>query len=114
LAEHFIKQRSYYPIFPPSAGHGKDFNLDVTKMEAYAMPVQPDVLILPSKLTGIVMDVANGTTVVNPGHLVKGAVGGTYAIVDIHPRKKDDLETNAKTDVGHPIKDRIRVEVRKI
>ena len=114
LAEHFIKQRSYYPIFPPSAGHGKDFNLDVTKMEAYAMPVRPDVLILPSKLTGIAMDVANGTTVVNPGHLVKGAVGGTFAIVDIHPMKKENLEKKVETDGGHSIKDRIRVEVRKI
>lgn len=111
LAEHFIKQRSYYPIFPPSAGHGKDFNIDVTMMDAYAMPVQPDVLILPSKLTGVAMTVANGTTVVNPGHLVRGAVGGTFAIMDIHPMKN---ENGTEGNAGNSVKDRIRVEVRKI
>lgn len=114
LAEHFVKQQSYYPIFPPASGNGRDFTLDVTKMDAYTMPVQPDVLILPSRLTSAVMDVAKGTTVVNPGHLVKGAVGGSFAIMDIHPMKKEMLEVEDGEEIYHGVKDRIRVEVRRI
>ncbi len=118
LAEHFVKQRSYYPIFPPAIGNGRDFNLDVTKMEAYSMPVQPDVLILPSRLTCTATNIANGTTVINPGHLVKGAVGGSFAVMDIHPMKKEVLADQADDDDSkamiHSVKDRIRVEVRRI
>ena len=114
LSEHFIKQRSYYPIFPPAAGNGRDFNLDVTKSYAFAMPVQPDVLILPSLLTSTAMDISNGTTVVNPGHLVKGALGGSFAILDIHPMEKDLLHGDGDDEISHDVKDRIRVEVRRI
>jgi DNA polymerase alpha subunit B len=114
LAEQFIKQRSYYPIFPASSGNGRDFNLDVTKMEAFSMPVQPDILILPSLLACTATTVAKGTTFVNPGHLVKGSYGGTYAILDIHPIKSDILENSEDEKISHSVSDRIRVEVRKI
>ena len=121
LAEHFVKQRSYYPIFPPATGNGRDFNLDITKSEAFSMPVQPDVLILPSRLTCTAMDISNGTTVVNPGHLVKGAIGGSFAVMDIHPVKKelldeqeDDADADSAKQIFHCVKDRIRVEVRRI
>lgn len=120
LAEHFVKQRSYYPIFPPASGNGRDFNLDITQREKFAMPVQPDVLILPSRLTCTAMDVSNGTTVVNPGHLVKGAIGGSFAVMDIHPVKKELLNhlggdgDGDEKEMLHGVKDRIRVEVRRI
>ena len=114
LAEQFIKQRSYYPIFPASSGNGRDFNLDVTKMEAFSMPIQPDILILPSLLTCTATCIAKGTTFVNPGHLVKGSYGGTYAILDIHPMKSEILKEIEEVEVSHSVSDRIRVEVRRI
>ena len=121
LVAQRVKQRSYYPIFPPATGNGRDFNLDITKSEAFSMPVQPDVLILPSRLTCTAMDISNGTTVVNPGHLVKGAIGGSFAVMDIHPVKKelldeqeDDADADSAKQIFHCVKDRIRVEVRRI
>lgn len=114
LAEQFIKQRSYYPIFPSSSGHGRDFNLDVTKMDAYAMPIQPDILIFPSLLGCTATSIAKGTTFVNPGHLVKGSYGGTFAILDIHPVKSDISENSHEDNIKHSVNERIRVEVRKI
>lgn len=115
LAQHFIRQQSYYPIFPVPVVGGCDLNLDVTQQDAYALPVQPDILLLPSRLTALAMDVENGTTVVNPGHLIKGAVPGSYAVMDIHPMKEEVLENGADDDeIFHNIRERIRVEVRRI
>mmetsp|Transcript_658 Transcript_658/g.808 ORF Transcript_658/g.808 Transcript_658/m.808 type:complete len:763 (+) Transcript_658:75-2363(+) len=118
LAEHAVKQQSYYPIYPPPSGAGKEINLDVTQRDAYTMPVQPDVLVLPSRLTPLATDIVNGDTIaVNPGLLVKGATGGTYAIMEIHPMKKEQMEKASAVENGllrHNVKDRVRVEVRRI
>ena len=54
----------------------------------------PDVLITPSKLAPLAKDVS-GTLVVNPGLLVKGTSGGTYADITIHPVSADDLREAA-------------------
>ncbi len=113
LAEHFIQQKSYYPIFPPPSQPGMNVNLDINKRSQYCMPVQPDILLLPSKLACFVKDIAGGTVAINPGYLVKGAMGGTFAAMDIHPLKKEVLE-GSEGEVSNNVKDRIRVEVRKI
>jgi len=113
LAEHFLEQRSYYPMYPPPANFG--MNVDVMKREAYSIPVQPDLLILPSKLASFAKDVKGGTVVINPGHLVRGTVGGTYAIVDLHPAKTDGAGGNTEQQEGtEGVKDRVRVEIRRI
>merc|ERR1712038_540312 len=65
LAEHFIQQKSYYPIFPPPSVPGMRVNLDVNKRKQYSMPIQPDILILPSRLSCFVKDVAGGTVALN-------------------------------------------------
>ena len=95
-------------MHPPPAQFGT--NVDVTRREEYSIPVRPDLLVLPSKLAGFAKDVRGGTVVVNPGHLVRGSVGGTYAMVDIHP--KEGMEVDAESEGG--VKDRVRVEIRKI
>lgn len=111
LAEHFLEQRSYYPMNPPPSNFS--MNVDVTKREAYSIPVQPDLLILPSKLTSFAKDVKGGTVVINPGHLVRGTVGGTYAMVDLHSARKSADDNNEK-ELPSCMKDRVRVEIHRI
>ena len=114
LAEHFIQQKSYYPIFPPPSLPGMQVNLDINKRSQFSMPVQPDVLLLPSKLACFVKDIQGGTVAINPGYLVKGGMGGTFVAMDIHPLKKEILEESDGEVLDNNVKDRIRVEVRKI
>lgn len=115
LAQHFLKQQSYYPIFPAPVIGGCDLNLDVTQQDSYSIPFQPDILLLPSRLTPLVMDLSNGTTVINPGHLMKGSSPGSYAAMDILPMKTEELESaDEDKELTHGVSDRIRVEVRRI
>jgi DNA polymerase alpha subunit B len=114
LAEHFVRQQSFYPLFPAPTATGMRVNLDINKRSEYAMNVQPDVLILPSKLTCLVDGISDETIVLNPGYLVKGATGGSYAVIDIHPMKVDKLTESEDDEIAIALKDRIRVEIRKI
>ena len=54
---------------------------------------QPDVLILPSRLSSLAKEVF-GTLIVNPGQLTRGVGGGTYARLNIHPHKESDLRAS--------------------
>ena len=108
-----MEQRSCYPMHPPPDNSG--MTMDVTKRTAYSIPVQPDLMVVPSKLASLAKDVTGGTVVVNPGHLVRGTVGGgTYAIVNVNPVTKDGGGRNhdAKEGTGC-VKYRIRVEIRR-
>lgn len=114
LAEHCIQQQSYYPIFPAPSSAGINVNLDVNKRSCYSMPVQPDVLLIPSRLACLAKNLTCGTVVVNPGHLVKGSSGGSFAVMDIHPKTMAQQNENIALEEGCKIKNRIRVEIRKI
>lgn len=107
IAQHLINQRSYYPLFPAAQGAC----LDLSQQECWEMPVQPDILITPSKLNPFVKDVLD-SVVVNPGHLTKGTTGGTFAVLDVHPLKEvnDDVEE----EVENCVKDRVRVDIKRI
>jgi DNA polymerase alpha subunit B len=113
ISQHMLQQRSYYPLFPPPAS--MPTNLDLKKMENWQIPCKPDVLIAPSKLTSFACPILDNTVVVNPGHLTKGTTGGTYAIMEIHPIKRETLD-QAGDDVQlpHASNDRIHVEVKRI
>ena len=113
IAQHMLQQRSYYPLFPASA----DTNLDLKRMDQWKMPCAPDLLILPSKLAPFARTVLNNSTVVvNPGHLARDRMGGTYASLDIHPIARDLLENAGGDDVAmkHNLQDRTRVEILRI
>ncbi|KAI8474794.1 MAG: DNA polymerase alpha/epsilon subunit B-domain-containing protein [Monoraphidium minutum] len=109
LASHLLGQRSFYPLFPAAPGAC----LDTTADAALAMPVLPDLLLLPSDLAPFAKAVPAGgpypecaaapapaageggaaaaaaaaaarrVLVVNPGRLVKGSSGGTYAVLTL-------------------------------
>jgi len=113
IAQHMLQQRSYYPLFPASA----KTNLDLKRIDQWKMPCAPDLLILPSKLTPFARTVLdNSTVVVNPGHLTRDRMGGTYAAMDIHPIARETLENAGGDDVAlkHSVQDRTRVEIKRV
>ena len=113
IAQHLVQQRSYYPLFPASA----TTNLNLKHMNQWQMPCTPDVLILPSKLSPFCCPVLdNSSLVINPGHLARANMGGTYAIMDIYPITREVLENAGGDDVQlkHGIHDRTYVEIKRI
>ena len=92
LASHILQQGSLYPLYPPS----EDINLDIEKLEDFALLDQPPhILLLPSDLNNFVRDI-NGTTVVNPGRLTKGLGPGTYTIFQVSRGEQDKPLTRVK------------------
>ena len=82
IAEHLIKQRSYYPVFPPA----ENVNLDWKFKDQWAMPCRPDLLIVPSKLREFAKPILDKSILaINPGKLTRDTTGGTYAVIDIEP-----------------------------
>jgi DNA polymerase alpha subunit B len=114
IAQHLLQQRSFYPLFPPPSS--KPTNIDLKHMKQWQMPCQPDVLIVPSKLTTFASTALDSTVVVNPGHLTRGTTGGTYAIMEIYPFTRETLETEGGDDVQlpHRLTDRVRVQIKRI
>jgi hypothetical protein len=66
---------------------------DMRQSRHWEFKAQPDVLVLPSRLSALARDVS-GTLVVNPGHLTRGVGGGTFAQLHIHPLKEADLRAS--------------------
>jgi len=115
LAAHFLEQQSFCPQFPVAPNSMAQ--LDFRQSRHWEMSVSPDILIIPSKLTPIVRVVGNGTLVVNPGHLAKGASGGTFAELDIHPVKEKELRDmvlEKKQPIRHEIHRRTRANLIRI
>lgn len=112
IAQHMLQQRSYYPLFPPA----RTTNLDWKHRQGWEMPCQPDLLIVPSMLTRFARTVLDSTVVVNPGQLARGTTGGTYAVIEVHPIKRETLENAGGEDVEvlHAVHDRTKIEVKQI
>ncbi|KAL5717740.1 hypothetical protein ACHQM5_010709 [Ranunculus cassubicifolius] len=85
VATHLLKQRSFYPLYPPAEEVPLDLSL---APEALQMPSIPNILITPSDLVPFVKvlsvgEVSSGEETVkcisvNPGRLAKGVGGGTF------------------------------------
>jgi hypothetical protein len=112
ISQHMIQQQCYYPLFPAALG----VNTDLKRMYQWSMPCKPDVFIVPSKLSTFAKTVLDSTVVVNPGHLTRDTTGGTYAIIDVHPIKRETLENAGgdNVELQHAIQERTRVEIKKI
>lgn len=113
ISQHMLQQRSYYPLFPAAPGT----NLDLKRMQQWAMPALPDLLIVPSRLTSFARTVLDkSTVVVNPGRLVRDTTGGTYARLQVFPIERESLENAGSDDVEvpHAIAERSRVEILRI
>jgi DNA polymerase alpha subunit B len=133
LADHLLLQQSFYPVQPAPAASAAQ--LEPRQQARWRMPLTPDVLLLPGKLTTFARDV-RGCLCINPGHLARGTSGGTFAQITIHPLPKEELEaaetaaaivTTAATDgtstvaaststaeLPHRVAERTLVEVLRI
>ena len=117
LAGHIIQQQSFAPIFPYPT-NGCHHNVDLRHAKHWQMGATPDVLIIPSKLQHMARDVL-GTLVVNPGQLTKGANGGTYADISIHPMRGDRIrqlitEGKGQESIEHDVFSRSCVNICRI
>lgn len=112
ISQHLLQQRSYYPLFPPAPS----MNLDLQYMDQWSMPCQPDMLIIPSKLACFSRTVMDSTIVVNPGRLTRDTVGGTYAMMEVHPIAKEILDKvgDDEEELPHAIHERTEVEIKRI
>jgi DNA polymerase alpha subunit B len=113
LSQHLVQQQSYYPLFPPS----RDVNLNIAQSQYWQLPCQPDLLLLPSKLTSFVRTTCQEQClIVNPGQLTRNTTGGTYAFLTIYPLPRESLENAGDEDIllPHDIAHRTKVEIRKI
>lgn len=79
------------------------------------MNYSPDILILPSKLAPLAVE-SFETVIVNPGQLVKGTNGGTYASITIAPKDIDELKANAAANksINHDIARRTNVKIVRL
>ncbi|KAL4193658.1 hypothetical protein AMTRI_Chr06g177850 [Amborella trichopoda] len=85
LVSHVIKQRCFYPVYPPSVGLPLDFSI---APEALHMASIPDLLLMPSDLAPFIKALPFGEggdtekysrcLCINPGRLAKGVSGGTF------------------------------------
>jgi hypothetical protein len=73
-------------------------------------------MIIPSRLTNFVKDI-EGTVVINPGTLVKGVTGGTYADFHIHPipeQELNDAKSCGVESLPHNLPQRVSANILKI
>ncbi|KAI1284863.1 DNA polymerase alpha subunit B [Halotydeus destructor] len=66
LCGHILRQRSFYPLFPPNT----DVNMEFSLMNKLAIPVTPHFLIVPSDLKNF-CKVVDGCICINPERLTK-------------------------------------------
>jgi DNA polymerase alpha subunit B len=115
LSEHMLHQRSYYPLFP---GTNDAPQLDLRHSKKYGMQKTPDVLITPSKLAHFVHNAHVGNAscfCINPGTMVKGNNGGTFARLTVHPTPEKELQRNKSTEgINHNVVPRTKVEIMRI
>jgi len=119
---HVMRQRSFYPLFPPAIGTGFDaINLDVTHLELLQHDtVVPDILILPTNFTAFAK-VIDSNVVVNPRQLCKSRGTGTFAQLTIHDFNRQSIEQAiAQTsdhddeELDHLLAERCRVDIVKL
>ncbi|KAG8530445.1 uncharacterized protein KY384_004947 [Bacidia gigantensis] len=107
LPKHLIRQRHFYPIFPPSdrsmlpkaetqesLATGMPLDTSYLKLGEW-LSVMPDLLITPSSLPPF-GKVVEGVVVINPGTVSKRRGPGTYTQLTVHPRKltREELDSS--------------------
>mmetsp|Transcript_870 Transcript_870/g.2270 ORF Transcript_870/g.2270 Transcript_870/m.2270 type:complete len:585 (+) Transcript_870:45-1799(+) len=108
LCRQVVEQRIFLPVYPPP----KDVAVDtVLSLDVGALPVTPHILIFSSELNKFAK-VASGVVCVNPGKLVKHMTGGSYALLQIHP--KGDASDPSKVELANSIAARTCVQLIRI
>ncbi|KAI8594109.1 DNA polymerase alpha/epsilon subunit B-domain-containing protein [Geranomyces variabilis] len=126
LFRHVMSQRSFYPLFPPALN---DACLDLSRSAALELQATPDVLIVGSRMQYMARKL-EGCICVNPGLLVMGRAGGTFAKMSIWPldlariremaKGRGDNAMDADDDdddeeaIGNAVDERCRVVIQRI
>ncbi|KAJ3162397.1 DNA-directed DNA polymerase alpha subunit pol12 [Geranomyces michiganensis] len=127
LFRHVMSQRSFYPLFPPALN---DACLDLSRSAALELQATPDVMIVGSRMQYMARKI-EGCICVNPGLLVMGRAGGTFAKMSIWPLDLDRLREMAKARItkvmeadqpddddeeaiGNAVDERCRVVIQRI
>lgn len=90
ISSFLVKQRSFYPIFPPTA----NIPFDSTLMKGLEIPNDTDgtpsvdLLLAPARLKGFANLAEADVLVVNSGLLCRGSGGGTYAEIRLPLHRK--------------------------
>ena len=96
---------SFFPIFPPPLGTC----LDTTLARYLKLQAVPDILVLPSdlnsfaKLLPMASPDSEQCLCINPGRLVKGHGGGTFAHIHVLPGPQ-----------GQKLSQSCKVEIKKL
>ena len=125
LSRHVLCQRSFYPLFPPSAASMLPLDLSHSSLCALDQ-VTPDMLLLPSTRVRPYLRVVDSTIVVNPGSLAGGAPAGpadgtpaatsapnapAFVRIQVDPMPQDALEGDEGELVTHDLYNRARIEL---
>jgi DNA polymerase alpha subunit B len=110
---NILDQRHFYPVFPPSSGCCLDSTRALASQptDPCVLQVKPDILITPSRLQYAIKQ-TKGVLCLNPGYLVKGRTGGTYARITVHPLASEGMQ--ADDIFEHAISDRSRVDIIRL
>ncbi|KAK8154502.1 LOW QUALITY PROTEIN: DNA polymerase subunit alpha B [Phyllosticta citrichinensis] len=123
-ASSLISQRSFCPVFPPTAREvmptidadreeyvplGACLDTSFLKLAEW-LNVKPDVLVTPSALMPFAK-VINSVLVLNPGTLSKRKGPGTYSRMTVLPAKITDEEREKQEPVAHKVYERARVDI---
>jgi DNA polymerase alpha subunit B len=115
LVDHLLQQQSMYPLYPATGPDSPP--VDLRFSDKLRLPVSPDVMIVPSRLATFGRRLANGTLAVNPGQLAKGASGGTYAVLTVHPMPRpalDPAQAPLTDKTVHQIAERTSLQIKRI
>lgn len=116
LARHVLGQRSFYPIFPPSAASMLPLDLSHSRLCTLDQ-VTPDMLLLPSPKVKPFLRVVDSTIVVNPGTLAAaqpGASPSSFVRMQVDAMPRDALFQGDETEselVTHELYRRARIDL---
>lgn len=102
ISSFLVKQRSFYPMFPPTA----NIPFDSTLMKGLEIPndmngtPSVDLLLTPARLRGFAKLAEADVLVVNSGLLCRGSGGGTYAEIRLPLHRKGQAR-GAKLNEKH-------------
>ncbi|KAI0561158.1 DNA polymerase alpha subunit B [Gracilaria domingensis] len=98
IVSHMLRQRSFYPSFPPSNSVPLDTGfLDQLGIMDVDTGETVDMIIMPSKLKAFAKSVDGGAVAVNPGLASRESNGGTYAEIALplhHSRRRRSIQAN--------------------
>ena len=84
LASHLVRQRQFLPLFPASADGSIPVDVSAC-LQRGTLSARPHVLLVPSDLGPFAKAADGGVLALNSGRAARGAGGGTFGFLTLHP-----------------------------